>query len=158
MKFIRGHNSVGMNRSKPRVPNRYAEEDRGFDTPCWIWQLKISTKTGYGIERVGGQDQLAHRAAYQRDRGTIPDGLQLDHLCRVRECCNPSHMEPVTPQENTRRSAAAKLSLEQSRMIYALCQTDEFSNAAIGRMFNVTRETVRLIRQRGPELTRRETG
>jgi hypothetical protein len=149
MKFIRGHNSAGMNRSKPYKADRYREEDRGFTSPCWIWQLKLSARTGYGIVRVAGRDWLAHRWYYEQANGPIEDGLQLDHLCRVRECVNPAHMEPVTPQENTRRSTVAKLSDEQAAMIEMLARSGEFSNAAIGRRFGVTRETVRLIAKNG---------
>lgn len=155
LRFIRGHNSRGMNRSKPYKDIRFIPEDRGFKTMCWIWQLKRAARTGYGVVRVGGRDLLAHRWEYERANGPIPEGLQLDHLCQVRECVNPDHLEPVTPKENTRRSAAAKLSDEQAEMIYALAQTGDFSNAAIGRRFGVTRETVRLIKLNGPAEVRR---
>jgi hypothetical protein len=155
MKFIRGHNSTGMNRSKPYKTTRYVEEARGFSSPCWIWQLKIHKVSGYGIVRVAGRDKLAHRWSYEQQHGEIPDGMQLDHLCRQRDCINPYHLEPVTPMENTRRSSVSKLSDEQVRMIYALTQSGEFSNAAIGRWFKVTRETVRLIGLNGPDQTRR---
>ena len=155
MRFIRGHNSVGVNRSKPYKPIRFVPEDRGFKTMCWIWQLKIHPNTGYGVVRTAGRDQLAHRAEYERANGPIPEGMQLDHLCRVRECVNPDHLEPVTPKENTRRSTVAKLSLEQAQMIHALVLSEQFSNAAIGRRFKVTRETVRLIGLYGPDATRR---
>jgi hypothetical protein len=155
LKFIRGHNSHGMDRSKPYKAIRFIPEDRGFKTMCWIWQLKRAPRTGYGVVRVNGQDLMAHRLEYERANGPIPEGMQIDHLCRVRECVNPDHLEPVTPQENTRRSTAAKLSDEQGRMIYALTQTGEFSNAAVGRWFGVTRETVRLIGLNGPDSVRR---
>ena len=46
---------------------------------------------------------LAHRWSYEYHVGPIPDGLQLDHLCRVRHCVNPQHLEPVTARENTLR-------------------------------------------------------
>jgi hypothetical protein len=44
-----------------------------------------------------------HRYAYEALVGPIPDGKQIDHLCRNRACCNPEHLEPVTIQENIRR-------------------------------------------------------
>lgn len=50
--------------------------------------------------RFNGEKQLAHRLAYEFIRGPIPDGLQLDHLCRVRRCVNPAHLEPVSQREN----------------------------------------------------------
>jgi HNH endonuclease len=52
---------------------------------------------------VGGKALLAHRAAYIELVGPVPDGLQLDHLCRNRPCCNPAHLEPVTQDENMKR-------------------------------------------------------
>ncbi|KAB2977369.1 HNH endonuclease [Streptomyces sp. SS1-1] len=53
--------------------------------------------------KLGGRYQMAHRVAYQEIVGPIPEGLQLDHLCRVRHCVNPAHLEPVTSRENTLR-------------------------------------------------------
>lgn len=77
---------------------------------CWIWQLSISV-WGYGRIKIwvdGGQKLIsAHRYAYEALVGPIPDGLQIDHLCRVRSCVNPDHLEPVTPGENTRRRPKA---------------------------------------------------
>ena len=49
-------------------------------------------------------DRGAHRVVYEFLVGPIQKGLQLDHLCRVRACVNPAHLEPVTAKENTRRS------------------------------------------------------
>lgn len=52
---------------------------------------------------MDGERKVVHRIAYELLVGPIPDGLQLDHLCRVRNCVNPDHLEPVTGQENMRR-------------------------------------------------------
>lgn len=75
-------------------------------TDCWEWTASLSTK-GYGQIGsggiYGGKLLSAHRVAYEIYVGQIPKGLQLDHLCRVRHCVNPSHLEPVTARENTRR-------------------------------------------------------
>ena len=76
-------------------------------TGCWLWQGRLNR--GYGNLHVGGpgpdqQRWRVHRLAYTLFVGPIPDGLEIDHLCRVRNCCNPLHLEPVTTKENLNRS------------------------------------------------------
>lgn len=71
-------------------------------TGCWIWQRATNGK-GYGQFTLMGRTVLAHRAAYFLLVGEVPDGLDLDHLCRQRGCVNPSHLEPVTNRENALR-------------------------------------------------------
>ncbi len=92
----------------------YVEEDRGFETPCWIWQGGLNSK-GYGVHR----HKPAHRVVYEREREPVPDALDLDHLCRVPPCVNPDHLEPVTHRENCRRGVATKLTVEQVAEIKA---------------------------------------
>jgi hypothetical protein len=73
------------------------------DTGCWEWQGCVH-RQGYGSLSVSGRRVMAHRAAYLCLVGPIPDGLELDHLCRVKHCVNPDHLEPVTRHENMLRS------------------------------------------------------
>ena len=73
--------------------------------PCWPW-VGSKSVTGYGKIRKGAKNEgtvLAHRVAFELAFGPIPDGLVLDHLCRVRHCVNPAHLEPVTSVENVMR-------------------------------------------------------
>jgi hypothetical protein len=84
--------------------DRWSVEDRGYETPCWVW--KLHAVRGYGQVMADGRVQLAHRYYYERANGPIPEGLQLDHLYRVPGCVNPAHLEPVTARENTLRSNA----------------------------------------------------
>jgi hypothetical protein len=78
-------------------------EDRGHSTPCWIWQRGLTEK-GYGDCRLNGRHTRSHRIAYAAFVGAIPGGLQIDHLCRIKACCNPAHLEPVTNEENNYRA------------------------------------------------------
>ncbi|WP_205484689.1 HNH endonuclease signature motif containing protein [Arthrobacter sp. Alg241-R88] len=78
------------------------------ETGCWLWQGAIATATGYGRMainngRFGGERVMTHRMSYETFVGPIPAGMVIDHLCRVRSCCNPDHLEPVTQAENLRR-------------------------------------------------------
>lgn len=69
---------------------------------CWLW-TGATTPNGYGRLTVDGIGWLAHRLAYEVWVGPIPDGMHLDHLCRVRLCIRPEHLEAVTQTENNRR-------------------------------------------------------
>jgi hypothetical protein len=72
--------------------------------PCWLWTAALNNR-GYGTFRARGRPgNYAHRFAYELLRGPIPDGLELDHLCRTPRCVNPEHLEPVTHRVNSLRS------------------------------------------------------
>jgi hypothetical protein len=101
-KYAHGHNA------SMSLDDLIVVQDCGYDTDCWLWKGGTNSR-GYGRCRWNGRMQPAHRAFYERAGGTVPEGLQLDHLCRVPRCVNPGHLEPVTGVENVRRGAAAKL-------------------------------------------------
>jgi hypothetical protein len=97
-----------IERMKRLTQEAPAPEGAPVQGPCWLWQGSV-TAAGYGQVHVrheaGGSSHpgFAHRVGYEALLGPVPDGLQLDHLCRVRHCWNPDHLEPVTPQINALR-------------------------------------------------------
>lgn len=87
-----------------QLPERIKSKICVSDTGCWLWTAYIS---GRGYAQVGvsrSHPVPAHRYVYELLVGQIPKGLQVDHLCRVRHCVNPAHLEPVTPQVNCLRA------------------------------------------------------
>lgn len=80
---------------------------RALGRDCWNWPARVD-RDGYGRVMWNGRSCLAHRVAYEVMSGPIPDGLQLDHLCRNRACVNPAHLEPVTQAENAARGVYAR--------------------------------------------------
>ena len=69
---------------------------------CWFWTA-CRNYAGYPIIQLNGGACRAHRVIYEQLIGPIPKGLTLDHLCRVRHCVNPAHLEPVTDAVNIAR-------------------------------------------------------
>lgn len=85
-----------------RFESKYIPEP---NSGCWIWIAGID-RCGYGKFAVG-KESLAHRASYRLYKGEIPEGLEIDHKCRVRCCVNPNHLEAVTHTENIKRGEYA---------------------------------------------------
>lgn len=89
-KFLRGH------RHKPQG-NPIVINDVG----CWIWQF--GKTYGYGACYINRVRRLAHVVEWEKVNGPVPEGKELDHLCKNPSCCNPSHLEAVTHAVNIRR-------------------------------------------------------
>lgn len=84
------------------------------DTPCFEWTA--STIREYGQFGLNGKNYLAHRLSYEDVKGKIPEGLELDHLCRNHKCVNTDHLQAVPHKENIRRGLAGFLSGLKQRL------------------------------------------
>ena len=73
-------------------------------TPCWLW-TSSKTPDGYGKTSLRRKTLLAHRVSFEHAVGSIPQGMELDHLCRNRACVNPEHLEIVTRRINQIRGS-----------------------------------------------------
>lgn len=120
MAYRKGHN---FRSSAPY----YLVDENG----CWIWQRSLN-RAGYGAWPRRRDSSLAHRRMYELHVGPIPEGLHLDHLCRVPSCVNPEHLEPVTNAENSRRGNRTRLTREQVEEIRQLNEPHTVTAARFG--------------------------
>lgn len=68
---------------------------------CWTWTAAISEDDGYGRFGIGRSTKLSHRVSFELSGGTIPVGMEVDHICHNRTCVNPAHLRVVTSQKNS---------------------------------------------------------
>lgn len=95
-------------RIRQKIRENVKIEDRGHNTPCWIWQGSDSgTGRGGGYPRMSldGQTVAVHIVSFVNEHGYVPSKKQVDHLCNQRMCCNPDHLEMVTHKQNQKRRA-----------------------------------------------------
>ena len=85
------------------LPQRFWDKVDIDPSGCWLWTATTTQGYGYLWARPGTVSTRAHKLAYETLVAPVPTGLVLDHLCRVRRCCNPAHVEPVTDQVNLLR-------------------------------------------------------
>lgn len=134
VRFIHNHDK--------RDPMPFARESRGYPTACWIFQGFIGPN-GYG--KTG--HRWAHRRAYEERYGPVPAGLEIDHLCRVRSCINPDHLEPVTGSENARRGLTGEHNRKLSLEDVARIKTSDEPGIALAAQFGVTPTRISQIRR-----------
>jgi len=101
------------------VQRIFAKVDIG---DCWEW-TGYRNPLGYGQLRFEGRTTLAHRAVWTMLVGPIQPGLELDHLCRMPQCVNPDHLEPVTHRENVRRGVTGIIT---ARRLHAITQCPQW--------------------------------
>lgn len=131
----------GHDRCKSGQP--YSIENRGYKTPCWVWQRHIN-KSGYGMMRdhsMGGKLRSAHRTYYEQRRGKVPDGMTLDHLCRVRQCVNPEHLEPVTHLVNVLRGVSCTITSDKISEVKRLLSQGTFQ-IQVARLVGISQAAV----------------
>lgn len=134
-RFLKGHGRHG------RRPPLYERADRGFRTPCWI--CNRAKRRGYARMSVNGRPNVAvHRYLYERANGPVPVGLELDHLCRQRDCVNPEHLQPVTTAVNSRRGRQAKLGWHGAFAVRAARRSTTLTRLEIAEMVGVSKATI----------------
>lgn len=138
IRYIRGHSPV---KSVYKPGPRYIEEDRGYKTPCWIWQLS-TFPSGYGQAHRKSHPCRAHKLYYEQTFGPVPKGKHLHHMCQVLTCVNPYHLEPLSFTEHRRRDEKLKLSIQKARQIRRLYASGQYTQAALARKFGVCINTI----------------
>lgn len=129
--FVHGHNSR-------RSPVAYVVDDAG----CWVWQ-RSTWRNGYGRLKRDGKWVQAYRVYYERHVGPIPKGLTLDHLCRNRLCVNPTHLEPVTREENLLRAGIPTLTPAERELIARTTGPQQ----PVADQFGISRSRVSVLRK-----------
>jgi hypothetical protein len=131
---------------RERLLSRCRQEDRGFDTRCLVWYGELD-KFGYGKIKDKGKYVPAHWVL----AGKPPDGLEADHLCHVRACVRPSHIEFVTRSENTLRRqdphASRRVITEAQRTTAAQMLRDGKSGAEVANVVGLSLRSIGRIRK-----------
>lgn len=115
-----------MSPDKQALLNRIADKYFVGDGGCWEWTASRDAG-GYGRVKAYGSMRVAHRVLYELLIGQVPEGLQLDHLCRNRGCVNPEHLEPVTRKENVNRGIVAQVNGDRNRALTHCKRGHEFT-------------------------------
>lgn len=137
---------------RTREERFWARVEVGHPLGCWEWVGALTDK-GYGVTKWGGRHRPTHRVAYELLKGPIPDGLHIDHLCRVRHCVNPDHLEPVPLVENVLRGAGAPaVNARKTHCIrgHAFTPENTFHTRRGGRECRICRAAAHILRAGNP--------
>jgi len=116
------------------LPERFWLYVEKTDT-CWLWKGKIDD--GYGRFWIIDKLYLTHRLIYAVLKNKLQNNSQIDHLCKIRNCCNPEHLEEVTGRENTRRGLAKKYNTDPSKCPYGHVYDHKIPGKAEGSVYMV---------------------
>lgn len=111
---------------------------------CWTLRGE-TTRLGYVRVWASNHRLLGHRYTYEALVGPVGDGLSLDHRCRVRACCNPEHLQPVTHAENCQRKPLCKLTPGDVAVIRETYARGNVSTRALGVTYGVSKTMIRNI-------------
>lgn len=124
---------------------------------CWEW-IPPRTESGYARLWVSGRREYAHRLIWEWLVGPIPAGYEIDHLCRVRHCLNPDHLEAVLPRTNVHRSyspfspkvrrAQQRLASRDVGIIRRRYATGTVTMDALAAEYGVSRPTIQCVIRR----------
>jgi hypothetical protein len=135
LRFVKGHQRLTS-------LAEYLVQDCGYSSPCWVWQ-RYKNKAGYGRMFLDGRARFAYKVYYERAKGLVAPGFEIDHLCRNRACVNPDHLEAVRREINVQRGALAKLAAAD---VWAIRQDTTSSHGELAEKYGVTRECIGQIR------------
>lgn len=124
-----------------KSPVDFVVENHGYKSCCWIWKLNVDKYTGYARIKRDGKGQNVHKYYWEKVNGKVPDGLVLDHLCRIKKCMRPDHLEAVTVAENTQRGLSTPLTVDDVKSIILLYRNGS-SQYKIARDYNIAQQTV----------------
>lgn len=120
------------------ITSRCRVEDKGYDSPCWIWQRSMNGY-GYGIGCINGKPEGAHRISYRLHTGnTIERWEDIDHLCTNTTCVNPTHLEKVTYLENIRRRKSNKMTMQKARELRRLHNEEGLNKHQLAERFGIS--------------------
>lgn len=130
-----------------RLRSRLVETPGPLDTPCQVCTYRPGSH-GYAVIRVGERTVLAHRFIYEQEVGPIPPGLELDHLCCNKICCNTLHLDPVTHRVNSCRGPSAHMIAHRNDVcLKGHSLADAIRNGKTGRRCRVCRDEWRQRRR-----------
>ncbi len=134
LRYINGHHNM--------LPETYTAEDRGYDTPCWIWRNEASS--GYGYIGRNGRFIYAHRYFYEREHGHIPEGCQLHHKCEIRNCVRLSHLEPLSMVDHQRLHTGTRLTMAKAREARRLVLVCGMQRKEVAELFGVSSDVIEI--------------